>query len=180
MPASYLEALAKGGERPAWWREGGGRGVIHGTEPLDSLLVVLPTTCHFSAMLGYQNEGSSSLLVLFSPPCSSRLPDGLTRRGDINLLMLGDPGTAKSQLLKFVEKCSPIGVGGLGAQLQCGSFLPFVPCVAPKTRLWSLQIQTCLCICGWTGWQSCKPPFLVLTWKRCGAGQGRTEGRGSG
>ncbi|KAE8611194.1 hypothetical protein XENTR_v10012363 [Xenopus tropicalis] len=39
-----------------------------------------------------------------------RLPDGLTRRGDVNLLMLGDPGTAKSQLLKFVERCSPIGV----------------------------------------------------------------------
>ncbi|CAB1433421.1 unnamed protein product [Pleuronectes platessa] len=39
-----------------------------------------------------------------------RLPDGLNRRGDINLLMLGDPGTAKSQLLKFVERCSPIGV----------------------------------------------------------------------
>ncbi|XP_032442655.1 DNA replication licensing factor MCM5 [Xiphophorus hellerii] len=39
-----------------------------------------------------------------------RLPDGLTRRGDINLLMLGDPGTAKSQLLKFVERCAPIGV----------------------------------------------------------------------
>ena len=38
------------------------------------------------------------------------LPDGLTRRGDINLLLLGDPGTAKSQLLKFVEKVSPIGV----------------------------------------------------------------------
>ena len=39
-----------------------------------------------------------------------RLPDGLTRRGDINLLLLGDPGTAKSQLLKFVEQVSPIGV----------------------------------------------------------------------
>ncbi|XP_063539296.1 DNA replication licensing factor Mcm5 [Cydia strobilella] len=39
-----------------------------------------------------------------------RLPDGLTRRGDINILLLGDPGTAKSQLLKFVEKVSPIGV----------------------------------------------------------------------
>lgn len=38
------------------------------------------------------------------------LPDGLTRRGDINVLLLGDPGTAKSQLLKFVEKVSPIGV----------------------------------------------------------------------
>ena len=39
-----------------------------------------------------------------------RLPDGLTRRGDINVLLLGDPGTAKSQLLKFVEKVSPIAV----------------------------------------------------------------------
>ena len=26
------------------------------------------------------------------------------------MLLLGDPGTAKSQLLKFVEKVSPIGV----------------------------------------------------------------------
>ncbi|VDK78082.1 unnamed protein product [Litomosoides sigmodontis] len=39
-----------------------------------------------------------------------RLPDGLTRRGDINILLLGDPGTAKSQLLKFVEKVAPIAV----------------------------------------------------------------------
>ncbi|KAK6022407.1 MCM2/3/5 family protein, partial [Ostertagia ostertagi] len=38
------------------------------------------------------------------------LPDGLTRRGDINVLLLGDPGTAKSQLLKFVEQVAPIGV----------------------------------------------------------------------
>ncbi|VEN38139.1 unnamed protein product [Callosobruchus maculatus] len=39
-----------------------------------------------------------------------RLPDGLTRRGDINILLLGDPGTAKSQMLKFVEKVAPISV----------------------------------------------------------------------
>lgn len=34
------------------------------------------------------------------------LPDGMRLRGDINVLLLGDPGTAKSQLLKFVEKVS--------------------------------------------------------------------------
>ncbi|KAF6039489.1 MCM5 [Bugula neritina] len=34
----------------------------------------------------------------------------LTRRGDVNVLMLGDPGTAKSQLLKFVEQAAPIAV----------------------------------------------------------------------
>lgn len=38
------------------------------------------------------------------------MPDGLTRRGDINVLLLGDPGTAKSQLLKFVERVAPIAV----------------------------------------------------------------------
>jgi len=38
------------------------------------------------------------------------LPDGMRLRGDINVLMLGDPSTAKSQFLKFVEKAAPIGV----------------------------------------------------------------------
>jgi DNA replication licensing factor MCM5 len=42
--------------------------------------------------------------------CRKRLPDGMRLRGDINVLLLGDPGTAKSQLLKFVEKVAPIGV----------------------------------------------------------------------
>ncbi|WFD31453.1 DNA helicase [Malassezia sp. CBS 17886] len=38
------------------------------------------------------------------------LPDGMRLRGDINVLLLGDPGTAKSQLLKFVEMVSPVAV----------------------------------------------------------------------
>jgi len=38
------------------------------------------------------------------------LPDGTRLRGDINVLLLGDPGTAKSQFLKYVERAAPIAV----------------------------------------------------------------------
>jgi len=38
------------------------------------------------------------------------LPDGMKLRGDINILLLGDPGTAKSQLLKFVSQVAPVAV----------------------------------------------------------------------
>merc|ERR1712217_780983 len=39
-----------------------------------------------------------------------QLPDGTRMRGGINILLLGDPGTAKSQFLKFGEKAAPIAV----------------------------------------------------------------------
>ena len=39
-----------------------------------------------------------------------QLPDGARLRGDINVLLLGDPSVAKSQFLKFVEKAAPIAV----------------------------------------------------------------------
>lgn len=39
-----------------------------------------------------------------------KLPDGVKIRGDVNVLLMGDPSTAKSQLLKFVEKAAPVGV----------------------------------------------------------------------
>ncbi len=38
------------------------------------------------------------------------LPDRTRLRGDINVLLLGDPSTAKSQFLKFVERAAPIAV----------------------------------------------------------------------
>lgn len=41
---------------------------------------------------------------------SSELDNTLQKRGDINILLCGDPGTSKSQLLSYVHKLSPRGV----------------------------------------------------------------------
>lgn len=61
------------------------------------------------SIYGFHDVKKAIACLLFGGS-RKRLPDGLTRRGDINILLLGDPGTAKSQLLKFVERCSPIAV----------------------------------------------------------------------
>ncbi|KAL1974939.1 hypothetical protein VTN31DRAFT_5143 [Thermomyces dupontii] len=51
-----------------------------------------------------------AILCLLMGGSKKILPDGIKLRGDINVLLLGDPGTAKSQLLKFVEKVAPIAI----------------------------------------------------------------------
>lgn len=38
------------------------------------------------------------------------LPDGLRLRGDVNVLLIGDPSLGKSQFLKFAHKLAPIAV----------------------------------------------------------------------
>ncbi len=42
------------------------------------------------------------------PPPSTALH--MHRRGDINILLCGDPGTSKSQLLSYVHKITPRGI----------------------------------------------------------------------
>ena len=46
------------------------------------------------------------------------LPDNTILRGDINVLLLGDPSTGKSQFLKFVEQAASIAVYTSGKGLS--------------------------------------------------------------
>jgi replicative DNA helicase Mcm len=51
-----------------------------------------------------------AILLLIVGSVTKKLEDGSTRRGDINVLMVGDPGTAKSEMLKFTAKIAPRGL----------------------------------------------------------------------
>ncbi len=51
---------------------------------------------------GHDNIKESIALLLFGG-VSKTLPDGTKLRGKSNILMIGDPGTGKSQILKFVS-----------------------------------------------------------------------------
>jgi replicative DNA helicase Mcm len=51
-----------------------------------------------------------AILLLIVGSVTKKLEDGSTRRGDINILLVGDPGTAKSEMLKFAAKIAPRGL----------------------------------------------------------------------
>ncbi|MDW8083872.1 MAG: minichromosome maintenance protein MCM [Candidatus Caldarchaeum sp.] len=51
-----------------------------------------------------------AILLLLMGGRSKVFPDGLRVRGDINVLLVGDPGTAKSQILQYVASIAPRGI----------------------------------------------------------------------
>jgi replicative DNA helicase Mcm len=61
------------------------------------------------AIYGYEDEKLAIILQLFSG-VTKHLPDGSRIRGDLHLLLIGDPGTGKSQLLSYVRQIAPRAV----------------------------------------------------------------------
>merc|ERR1719367_243063 len=59
-------------------------------------------------------------------------------RGDINVLMCGDPGTAKSQFLKYVEKVAPRAVFTTGQGASAVGLTAYVQ-RSPVTKEWTLE-----------------------------------------
>lgn len=51
-----------------------------------------------------------ALLLLMIGGVTKRMDEGMRLRGDINILLMGDPGVAKSQLLKHIATIAPRGV----------------------------------------------------------------------
>lgn len=60
------------------------------------------------SIYGYEHVKEAILYLLFSG-VSKDLPD-MRIRGDINVLLIGDPGTGKSQILQYAAKTAPRGL----------------------------------------------------------------------
>ncbi len=65
------------------------------------------------SIYGYEEVKEAIAHQLFSGVVKS-LPDGTRIRGDIHVLLVGDPGIAKSQILRYVVKLAPRGVYASG------------------------------------------------------------------
>jgi len=61
------------------------------------------------SIYGYGDIKEAVLYLLFGG-VPKRLPDGVMIRSEVNVLLVGDPGTAKSQLLQYVSRIAPRGL----------------------------------------------------------------------
>jgi DNA replication licensing factor MCM7 len=55
----------------------------------------------------YGHEDVKKALLLLLVGGVDRNPSGMKIRGNINVLLMGDPGVAKSQLLGFIDRLAP-------------------------------------------------------------------------
>ena len=56
------------------------------------------------------DDVKKALLLLLVGGVQKEMTDGMKIRGDINICLMGDPGVAKSQLLKYITKVAPRAV----------------------------------------------------------------------
>jgi len=61
------------------------------------------------AIYGYDQEKLAMILQLFSG-VTKQLPDGSRIRGDLHMLLIGDPGTGKSQMIGYIQNIAPRSV----------------------------------------------------------------------
>ncbi len=79
-----------------------------------------------------------ALLLLMLGGVTMKLNDGMKIRGDINIAMIGDPGVAKSQLLKHIAHVSPRAVYTTG---KGSSGVGLTACVSKDPVTNELQLE---------------------------------------
>ncbi|CAK0754965.1 hypothetical protein CVIRNUC_002337 [Coccomyxa viridis] len=89
------------------------------------------------SIYGHLNIKTGIALALFGG--QEKHPSGSHRlRGDLNMLLLGDPGTAKSQFLKYIEKIAQRSVYTTGKGASAVGLTAAVQ-KDPVTREWTLE-----------------------------------------
>ena len=60
------------------------------------------------------NEVKSAIALQLFGGCHKEMDDGTTIRGDMHVLLVGDPGVAKSQILRYMSMLAPRGIYASG------------------------------------------------------------------
>jgi DNA replicative helicase MCM subunit Mcm2 (Cdc46/Mcm family) len=119
---SYIEVMQKGVEETELSPEDENRIKELAKDPWLRNLIIQSIA---PSIYGYEAVKEGIALQLFG--CSPvELPDGTRIRGDTHILLTGDPGTAKSEILKWVSQVAPRGLYTSGKKAT-GAGL----CVAP-------------------------------------------------
>jgi len=90
------------------------------------------------SIYGHEHVKMALALALFGGNCKSVSDKQVRIRGDINILLLGDPGTAKSQFLKYCEKTAPRAVYTTGKGASAVGLTASVR-KDPLTKEWTLE-----------------------------------------
>ena len=106
MEGNYVEVLGKEPELIQITKEDEEliRSIVSQPGAYERLIESVAPTIH-----GYETQKEAILLLVTGSP-QRVMPDHTTIRGDINVLLVGDPGTAKSELLKYAARIAPRGL----------------------------------------------------------------------
>ncbi|MBI2184777.1 MAG: minichromosome maintenance protein MCM [Thaumarchaeota archaeon] len=106
IDANYVQVIGREADQIQLTREDEDliKRIARRTEAYQQLITSISPSIH-----GFETQKEAILLQMVSAP-QKTLPDGTTIRGDINVLMVGDPGTAKSELLKYSARIAPRGL----------------------------------------------------------------------
>ena len=89
------------------------------------------------SIFGHENTKMALAMALFGG-VAKNINDKHRIRGDVNVLLLGDPGTAKSQLLKYAEYTAPRAVYSTGKGASAVGLTAGVH-KDPITKEWTLE-----------------------------------------